>query len=58
MTIDRSKKSMMDKAMNYALKYDFVKDKIFGKAKQQVMKMSGGLYPAPLKVFDLITYAV
>lgn len=48
--VDRTKKGLVDKIMNMALKYDFVKDQIFSKAKGQVMKMTGGLYPAPLKV--------
>lgn len=48
--VDRSKKNMTGRIMDFALKYDFVKDKIFSKAKDQVMKMTGGLYPAPLKV--------
>lgn len=48
--IDRSKKSLPDKVLNFALQYNWVKDQIFGKAKGQVMKMSGGLYPAPLRV--------
>lgn len=40
----------MNKITDFALGFDFVKDKVFGKAKQQVMRLSGGLYPAPLKV--------
>lgn len=44
------KKSLIDKVMNLALKYNFAKDFIFNKAKDQVMKMTNGLYPAPLKV--------
>lgn len=44
------KKGLTEKVFNAALQYDFVKDQIFKKAKAQVMKMSGGLYPAPLKV--------
>lgn len=44
------KKSLPDKILSYALKYNWVKDKIFGRAKAQVMKMSQGLYPAPLRV--------
>lgn len=47
--VDR-KKSLPDKVLAYALQYNWVKDQIFGKAKAQVMKMSGGLYPAPLRV--------
>lgn len=51
LTIDRaSKKGLVDKALGFALKYDWVKDQIFSRAKAQVMKQSGGLYPAPLKV--------
>lgn len=44
------KQSLPDKILEYALTYNWVKDKIFGKAKAQVMKMSQGLYPAPLRV--------
>lgn len=40
------------------LDINWVKDKIFGKARQQVMKMSGGLYPAPLKILDVIRAGV
>lgn len=43
-------RSLPDKILDYALKYNWVKDQIFGKAKAQVMKMSQGLYPAPLRV--------
>lgn len=52
--VDRSKKALPDKVMNFALQYNWVKDKIFGKAKAQVMKMSGGLYPAPLRILEVI----
>lgn len=52
--IDHSPKSVIDKIMNYALTFEFVKDQIFKKARAQVMKMSGGLYPAPLKILDVI----
>ncbi|CAH0746973.1 unnamed protein product [Bemisia tabaci] len=48
------KKGLTDKVLNFALGYDFVKDKIFGKAKSSVMKMTGGLYPAPLKIIEVI----
>lgn len=52
--VDRSKKPLTDKVLNFALQYNWVKDQIFGKAKAQVMKMSGGLYPAPLKILEVI----
>lgn len=48
--VDRSKKGLVDKVMATAMKWDFVKNMIFNKAKEQVMKASRGLYPAPLKV--------
>jgi len=48
------KKSSMDKVMDFALKINFVKDKIFEKAKGQVMKMSKGLYPAPLRILQVV----
>lgn len=52
--IDRSPKSLVHKLTNYALSYNFVKDQVFNKAKGQVMKMSGGLYPAPFKILDVV----
>lgn len=54
--VDRSKKSLPDKVFNFALQYNWIKDQIFNKARGQVMKMSGGLYPAPLKVTYIFAY--
>jgi enoyl-CoA hydratase/long-chain 3-hydroxyacyl-CoA dehydrogenase len=48
--VNRDKKGLVDKVLNIALKYEFVRNQIFGKAKDAVMKQTGGLYPAPLKV--------
>lgn len=48
--INRTKPMIPDKVLDVALKFEFVRNQIFGKAKEKVMKMSGGLYPAPLKV--------
>jgi len=48
------KKGLMDQLMNIALKINFVKDKIFQKAKGQVMKASKGLYPAPLRILEVV----
>lgn len=53
--ISRTKPLIPDKILNFALQFEFVRNQIFGKAKEKVMKMSGGLYPAPLKV-SLITH--
>lgn len=44
----------MDKLTAFALTIDFFKDKIFGKARSQVMKMSKGLYPAPLRILEVV----
>ncbi|KAK5646423.1 hypothetical protein RI129_004887 [Pyrocoelia pectoralis] len=51
--VDRQK-SFADKVLQFALQYDLVRNKVFGKAKEQVIKQSGGLYPAPLKIVDVI----
>ena len=39
-----------------ALKFNFVRDQIFGKAKSQVMSQTRGLYPAPLKILEVHKY--
>ncbi|XP_017792818.1 PREDICTED: trifunctional enzyme subunit alpha, mitochondrial [Habropoda laboriosa] len=52
--IDRGPKTLFDKLMNYILSFEFIKDQIFSRAKNKVMKKSGGLYPAPLKILDVI----
>lgn len=48
--INRQKQGLANKVMDFAFGFDFVKDKVFQKAKDQVIKLTGGLYPAPLKV--------
>lgn len=53
--INRSPKSLTDKIFAFAIKYNWVRDQIFGRAEKQVLKLTGGLYPAPLKVFYLFT---
>jgi len=47
-------KPLAGKLFDYALTFGFVKDKIFEKAKGQVMKLSGGLYPAPLRILEVV----
>lgn len=39
---------------DFALGFQFVRNQIFNKARNQVMKMSLGLYPAPLKIIDVV----
>jgi len=49
------KKSRMDKVMSFAIgKVPFAREFVFNKAKEQVMKQSQGLYPAPLKIIEVI----
>lgn len=50
MKVDRSTKGLVPKITATVMQWDFVKNIIFNKAKEQVMKASRGLYPAPLKV--------
>lgn len=56
--VKREKSGLINAVTNYAMGLDIVKDKIFNTARQQVMKMSGGLYPAPLKIIDVIRTGV
>lgn len=48
--VNRQKTGLVNKVTELAFGFDFVKNFVFNKAKEQVMKASGGLYPAPLKV--------
>lgn len=51
--VNREKSGLVNKVTEYAFGMDWVKNIVFNKAKQQVLKLSGGLYPAPLKVEQL-----
>lgn len=46
--VNREKTGVVNKVTEFAFGLDFVKNFVFKKARDQVMKMSGGLYPAPL----------
>jgi len=48
------KKSLVQRLTEYAIGFQFVRNKIFEKARGQVMKMSLGLYPAPLRIIEVI----
>lgn len=54
MKVDRSKSGLVNKVTGTVMQWDFVKNIIFNKAKEQVMKASRGLYPAPLKVSGFV----
>ena len=51
---NRGPKNMQEKVMNFALGYDWAKDYVFNQAREKVMKSTNGLYPAPLKILDVI----
>lgn len=52
--VDRAKKGLVQKITASIMQMEMVKNMIFKKAKEQVMKASRGLYPAPLKVSSKI----
>lgn len=52
--VKRGPRKITEKVMAMALKLDFVKDFIFKKAKSTVMEKTGGLYPAPLSILEVI----
>lgn len=45
-------KTLVDSVIDLALKQEWLREKFFNSAKEKVLKMTGGLYPAPLKVSD------
>ncbi|XP_074642030.1 trifunctional enzyme subunit alpha, mitochondrial-like [Tubulanus polymorphus] len=47
------KKNMMDKIMDKLLQYEFGRNYVLKQARNQVMKLSRGLYPAPLRILDI-----
>lgn len=51
---DRSPKTLTEKLTNWALSFDQAKDYVFKTAKGKVMKQTNGLYPAPLKILEVI----
>lgn len=56
--LPQKKKSLKDNIMSKALEYEFVRNFIFNKAKQTVMAQTKGLYPAPLKILDVVRTGV
>merc|ERR1739848_717696 len=55
---DRKPKTMMKKIENFAFGIPQVKDYVFKTAKGKVMKQTNGLYPAPLKILEVIREGV
>lgn len=58
MKVNRTKGGLVNKITATVMQWDFVKNIIFNKAKEQVMKASQGLYPAPLKILDVVRTGV
>ncbi|XP_018794712.1 PREDICTED: trifunctional enzyme subunit alpha, mitochondrial [Bactrocera latifrons] len=52
--VNRGSKSLMDKVLKASMGVDFIRNRIFKTAQKQVLKLSNGLYPAPLKIIDVI----
>ncbi|MCL4149849.1 UNVERIFIED_CONTAM: hypothetical protein GTU68_051787 [Idotea baltica] len=52
--VKREAKGLFNKAFNMALQYNYVKDYIFNQAKGKVLKQTNGLYPAPLKILEVV----
>lgn len=50
----REPKGLVQKLTKWAFSIDKVKDYVFNTAKGKVMKQTQGLYPAPLKILDVI----
>lgn len=49
-------KTLVDSAIDLALKQEWLREKFFDSAKGKVLKMTRGLYPAPLKVLILMSF--
>lgn len=45
---------IIERLMRKALNYKYPQDFVFGKAKETVMKMTQGCYPAPLKIIEVV----
>ncbi|KAH8412985.1 hypothetical protein KR009_007331 [Drosophila setifemur] len=56
--VNREKSGLVNKIQSFVMDTDFVKNKIFDTARKQVLKASNGLYPAPLKILDVVRAGV
>jgi hypothetical protein len=52
--VDRKKKPLFQMLLDFGLTINWVRNQIFGRAKKQVLKLTGGLYPAPLRVSGFV----
>ncbi|KAK1333230.1 hypothetical protein QTO34_006770 [Cnephaeus nilssonii] len=47
-------KGLMEKLTSYAMGIPFVRQQVYKKVEEQVRKQTKGLYPAPLKIIDVV----
>ncbi|XP_036320499.1 trifunctional enzyme subunit alpha, mitochondrial, partial [Rhagoletis pomonella] len=52
--VKRDSKKLTDQVSHFAINLEFVKNKIFNTARSRIIKFTNGLYPAPLKILDVI----
>ncbi|XP_043998525.1 hydroxyacyl-CoA dehydrogenase trifunctional multienzyme complex subunit alpha b [Gambusia affinis] len=52
------KKNVMQRIQDYAMSFEFVRNKIYKTVHDKVMKQSKGLYPAPLKIIECVKTGV
>lgn len=48
------KKSLVDRIQDFIFSREFGRNYVLGKAKEKVIKTTGGLYPAPLRILDVL----
>uniref|UniRef100_A0A7N4P9F3 Trifunctional enzyme subunit alpha, mitochondrial n=1 Tax=Sarcophilus harrisii TaxID=9305 RepID=A0A7N4P9F3_SARHA len=47
-------KALIDKVTSYAMTFPFVRQLVYRKVEEKVQKQTKGLYPAPLKIIDVV----
>ncbi|XP_074187898.1 trifunctional enzyme subunit alpha, mitochondrial [Rhinolophus sinicus] len=47
-------KGLVEKLTSYAMNIPFVRQQVYKKVEEQVQKQTKGLYPAPLKIIDVV----
>ncbi|XP_032722882.1 trifunctional enzyme subunit alpha, mitochondrial [Lontra canadensis] len=47
-------KGLVDKLISYAMSIPFVRQQLYKKVEEKVRKQTKGLYPAPLKIIDVV----
>ncbi|KPM02850.1 3-hydroxyacyl-CoA dehydrogenase-like protein 3, partial [Sarcoptes scabiei] len=52
------KRPLQEKLLREALKIQYIRDKVLGKARAEVNKFAKGLYPAPLKIIECVDAAL